>query len=616
MTGAFSPADNTISVDGLTNRYINFWASGVFGWTNGAGASDTGLSRGAADQVDVGNGTAGDASGTIDAANGSFTSQVTLGAGAGICGSVGALQAGCLGAVQSSNSTDVVPTASQSALYANNTSECTQAAGGWAVVNGTGSKVCSAANLSMAPTGTIAASFASAPAGSKFVQTSGAGGLLAEVSLSQDKVTGAAAQATATEAAAGDNYTFSGVETGNLTSYITVLDANSTNNNTNIGFLAGATGSSTGEIGEVVFDVSGTGDIVRWYSGGSVSNGVYTPGTLEAHLSATGLMTLVGGVTAGGGISLSGASGAATTISTTTTNASLILAPNGTGAVVVPTGSASQAGVVFNGDTTSGFGRVGAANSNNFGFTNGSKFFTKITAGGDIRVENSMGFAFSSSGTDATASAQGCLSSLSTNSYELSTACGDSGTVTATSLQGMGATGSNVAAANFVLAPGLSTGSATVTYIQLKGAPAGNASGSTQPTPVDRGRFGPVKTLSTTNTTATTVMSVTETTLQMTGGELVYTIEITDGTDVCDSSSSINWSLVNKGGTYTGGTSSPISPATAFSSGTACTALTATWAWSTNNLQITPTWAGTITPTTVRMTYTVLNHGEVNVAPQ
>ena len=115
-------------------------------------------------------------------------------------------------------------------------------------------------------------------------------------------VTGASAQATGTESAAGDNYTFAGVETGNLTSYITVINTNSSNSNTSIGQLVGAVGTSTGGIGQVVFDVSGTGDIARWYSGGSVSNGTYTVGTLEMDLTAVGQLNLAGNtVTAGSG---------------------------------------------------------------------------------------------------------------------------------------------------------------------------------------------------------------------------------------------------------------------------------------------------------------------------
>jgi hypothetical protein len=59
--------DNSISLDSVTKRYINFWSSGVFGWTNGSGTADTGLSRCGADLVCAGNGTAADVSATFEA---------------------------------------------------------------------------------------------------------------------------------------------------------------------------------------------------------------------------------------------------------------------------------------------------------------------------------------------------------------------------------------------------------------------------------------------------------------------------------------------------------------------------------------------------------------------
>lgn len=118
--------------------------------------------------------------------------------------------------------------------------------------------------------------------------------------LAESQLTGSAAATSITETATGDAIARIGVETGNLTAPYVFTNGNSTNNNTDIGLLVGATGSSTGGIGEVVFDVSGTGDIMRWYTGGSVSAGVYTIGTLEAHLSNAGALTLTGGLTATG----------------------------------------------------------------------------------------------------------------------------------------------------------------------------------------------------------------------------------------------------------------------------------------------------------------------------
>jgi trimeric autotransporter adhesin len=111
-------------------------------------------------------------------------------------------------------------------------------------------------------------------------------------SVAESKLTGSAAATTVTETGTGDAISRVGVETGNLTAPYVITNGNSTNNNTSIGAILGATGTSTGGIGEVVFDASGTGDIARWYTGGSVSAGVYTPGTLEANLNNSGSLTV------------------------------------------------------------------------------------------------------------------------------------------------------------------------------------------------------------------------------------------------------------------------------------------------------------------------------------
>lgn len=138
--------------------------------------------------------------------------------------------------------------------------------------------------------------------------------------LKESGLVGAGAAATLTEAGAGDVVTRAGVETGNLTSAYVIENTNSTNNNTSIGLIAGAAGTSTGGIGELVFDVSGTGDIVRWYSGGSVAAGVYTVGTLQGNLSATGALTVKSIPSAG---AIGGTTPAAATFTTGTFNTSI-----------------------------------------------------------------------------------------------------------------------------------------------------------------------------------------------------------------------------------------------------------------------------------------------------
>lgn len=167
---ALTPAsDATISLDSLTKRYVNFWASGVYGWTNGSGTADTGLSRDAAGTVDVGNGTAGDKSGTLKAASINASASVSAGTAPGVCGTA----TGCFGATEGT-AANMSVTASQDAFAADATAHAFKM-----TLNG-GAIFLSAMNASLAPTGTIALSFASAPSGSKCVQTSGTAGLVTE----------------------------------------------------------------------------------------------------------------------------------------------------------------------------------------------------------------------------------------------------------------------------------------------------------------------------------------------------------------------------------------------------------------------------------------------------
>lgn len=148
-------------------------------------------------------------------------------------------------------------------------------------INGAASNLTLAAGSASAPTGVFVVSD-----GTNYVADLQGGGGSATPALSA--VTGSATQATGTETAAGNNYTFAGVETANLTSAFNITDANSTNNNTNVGLMGGVTGTSTGGIGGLIYDVSGTGDILRLYSGGSVANATYTVGTLANHFTSAG----------------------------------------------------------------------------------------------------------------------------------------------------------------------------------------------------------------------------------------------------------------------------------------------------------------------------------------
>lgn len=115
------------------------------------------------------------------------------------------------------------------------------------------------------------------------VAAAGGGGSL-------DQITGAAAQATGTETAAGHNYTFAGVETAARTSPFVIQNTSANAAASNALIINGA-GISTGEVPLDVNSVAGTGDLQQWHSGETITNGVSSSGTLEAHVAATGAFT-------------------------------------------------------------------------------------------------------------------------------------------------------------------------------------------------------------------------------------------------------------------------------------------------------------------------------------
>ena len=148
--------------------------------------------------------------------------------------------------------------------------------------------------------------------GTKFLQETSAGAIswaTGGSAPSLDQVTGSAAQATGTETAAGHQYTFAGVETSNLTAPFSFTNANSTNNNTSIGLLAGVTGYLDRRHCSSLLRRFGHGRFGRFLlSGGSVSNGTYTVGTKEASIGATGNLALAGSLTTNSATNVCGSS--------------------------------------------------------------------------------------------------------------------------------------------------------------------------------------------------------------------------------------------------------------------------------------------------------------------
>lgn len=116
-----NPTDNTLSMDGLSNRYINLWLSGVHGFTNGSGTADAGMSRESANVIVFGNGTALDKSATIKAAVGTFGTSLSTGTAPTVCGTA----TGCMGSTEGV-AANMAPVLSQSSCTWDSTSHTEQ----------------------------------------------------------------------------------------------------------------------------------------------------------------------------------------------------------------------------------------------------------------------------------------------------------------------------------------------------------------------------------------------------------------------------------------------------------------------------------------------------------
>jgi hypothetical protein len=105
-----------------------------------------------------------------------------------------------------------------------------------------------------------------------------------------------------------------------------------------------------------------------------------------------------------------------------------------------------------------------------------------------------------------------------------------------------------------------------------------------------------------------TLFDVALPTLTMTGGEINYRIECTDGTDVQSFSGMITYSAVNKGGVYT----TDIDEGTQSSSCSAATTLADTWTIvaGTNKISVVLNANTSLTPTTMFVRYTHNNLSE------
>jgi hypothetical protein len=191
-------------------------------------------------------------------------------------------------------------------------------------------------------------------------------------SLSADQLTGAAAQATLTETAALHEITFAGVETAALTYPYSFTDANSTNNNSSGAVIIGTTGTSTGAVPLIVNEATVAGDIMDLYTGGTVSNGVFTAGTLLYSFGSAANPTFTIGKSGGGGATIASASG------------NITLSPSAGSEVLVSPGSVSSKGIVIKEAS-------GTVTADGFELTNNSNtVLTSIGPSGLLKVYDQM----------------------------------------------------------------------------------------------------------------------------------------------------------------------------------------------------------------------------------
>lgn len=179
---------------------------------------------------------------------------------------------------------------------------------------------------------------------------------------------------------------------------------------------------------------------------------------------------------------------------------------------------------------------------------------------------------------------------------------------TAYTINGTGGSGSNNAGADLNLAGGKHTGTPstqTAGNVRVQTSIVG-ASASSQNSLVDRvivkaGR------LTLTNSSASNVVDVALPTLTGTAGMIRYEVYATDGTDVQVRRGSMQYSAVNKSGTYTSETA-VTAEAASCSAGT----LTATWgiANGTNKITVQVTPTSSLTTTTLYLCYQIENNSE------
>ena len=153
------------------------------------------------------------------------------------------------------------------------------------------------------------------------------------------------------------------------------------------------------------------------------------------------------------------------------------------------------------------------------------------------------------------------------------------------------------------LTPGISTGTA-MSSVRMKRNSRAATTGTTDNTQSDAlvipSEFNLV------NNGNNSLFTISLTTLNGTGGTINFTINLTDGTDIQTYTEVVKYSAVNKGGVYTSAITELGTPSKSLSAGT----LTTAWSFitGTNLLTVVLTPASSLTPTSMKISYTINNN--------
>lgn len=167
----------------------------------------------------------------------------------------------------------------------------------------------------------------------------------------------------------------------------------------------------------------------------------------------------------------------------------------------------------------------------------------------------------------------------------------------------------NKVGGNLVVQAARGTGNAKPSKVEIQAPAQGTASGTTDQSLVARIAINGTADL--TSGVAMTVVTIPLATLQMAGGTLLMSCEVSDGTDVISFSGGCHYSAVNKGGVFSTTTQAILS-ALAKSDAADTYTMAYTFDTATANtakLQVTPTLTG-MTPTIHRVTATIISNAQ------